>query len=171
MKTFKTNIINIYGNQGKVWLDDLPRIVDGLVEEYGLSNLKPVDNLSYHYVLEGFQGEQPIILKLGLDIDGLKRELLALKVFLGFGSVKVLAESTGLLLLERAVSGMSLKSYFFTKDYEAIQIACDVMTRLHQGSLLPIEGFPYVRDWLAVLDKEWDIPTDYLKKGSVQKSV
>ncbi|WP_341756234.1 MULTISPECIES: aminoglycoside phosphotransferase family protein [unclassified Candidatus Tisiphia] len=165
MKTFKTNIINIYGNQGKVWLDNLPRIIDELAEEYGLSNLKLVDNLSYHYVLEGFQGEQPIILKLGLDIDGLKRELLALKVFLGFGSVKVLAESQGLLLLARAVSGISLKSYFFTKDYEAIQIACDVMTRLHQDSLLPIECFPYVKDWLTVLDKEWDIPTYYLEKA------
>ncbi len=47
MKTFKTNIINIYGDQGKVWLDDLPRIVDELAEKYGLSDLKPVENLSY----------------------------------------------------------------------------------------------------------------------------
>lgn len=165
MKTFETNIINIYGDQGKDWLDDLPRIVDELAEKYGLFNLKPVENLSYHYVLEGFQGNQPIILKLGLDIDGLKRELTTLKVFSGFGSVKVLEESTGLLLLEMAVSGISLKHYFLAKDYEAIQIACDVMTRLHQGYLLSMEGFPYVKDWLAVLDKEWDIPNYYLKKS------
>jgi streptomycin 6-kinase len=47
MKTFETNIVNIYGNQGKVWLDDLPRIVDELAGKYGLSDLKPVENLSY----------------------------------------------------------------------------------------------------------------------------
>jgi streptomycin 6-kinase len=39
---------------------------------YELSNLKPVEALSYNYVLSGFQGSQPIILKLGLDIDGFK---------------------------------------------------------------------------------------------------
>ncbi|HJD56927.1 aminoglycoside phosphotransferase family protein [Candidatus Tisiphia endosymbiont of Ptychoptera albimana] len=165
MKTFKTNIINIYGDQGKVWLDDLPRIVDELAGKYGLSDLKPVENLTYHYVLEGFQGNQPIILKLGLDIEGLRRELVASKVFWGFGSVKVLAENSGLLLLDKAIPGISLKSYFPTKDCEAIQIACDVMTRLHRGYLLPVEGFPCINDWLAVLDKEWDIPTYYLEKA------
>ncbi|WP_341751963.1 aminoglycoside phosphotransferase family protein [Candidatus Tisiphia endosymbiont of Piscicola geometra] len=164
MKTFETNITNIYGVQGKVWLDDLPKIVHKLAKEYGLSSLNPVKNLSYHYVLAGFQGYQPIILKLGLDIDDLKRESTALKVFSKFGGVKVLGESTGLLLVEQAISNISLKSYFPVKDYEAIKIACNVMKRLHYAPL-PSEGFPYVTDWLAVLDKEWDVPNYYLEKA------
>ncbi|MFU7501949.1 MAG: hypothetical protein ACE1S7_00370 [Candidatus Tisiphia sp.] len=39
MKTFEINITNIYGVQGKVWLDDLPKIVHKLAKEYGLSSL------------------------------------------------------------------------------------------------------------------------------------
>ncbi|WP_341761324.1 aminoglycoside phosphotransferase family protein [Candidatus Tisiphia endosymbiont of Thecophora atra] len=38
------------------------------------------------------------------------------------------------------------------------------MKRLHYAPL-PSEGFPYVTDWLAVLDKEWDVPTYYLEKA------
>ena len=74
MKTFEKNIINLYGEKGRQWLDRLPNLVTKLASTYGLSNLKPVNNLSYNYVLSGFQGPQPIILKLGLDIDGFKRE-------------------------------------------------------------------------------------------------
>ncbi|WP_341758254.1 hypothetical protein [Candidatus Tisiphia endosymbiont of Ditula angustiorana] len=115
MKRLKTNITNIYGDQGKIWLDDLPRIVDELAKEYGLSSLNPIKNLSYHYVLVGFQGHQPIILKLGLDIAGLKRESAALKVLSRFGSVKVLAESPSLLLTlirDKDVVDMHIKVKF-----------------------------------------------------------
>ncbi len=70
-----------------------------------------------------------------------------------------------MLLLERAIPGSSLKSYFPSSDDQAIRIACNIMKRLHQA-LLPEAGqFPHIKDWLQVLDKEWDIPTNYLKKA------
>lgn len=122
MKTFEQNIINLYGEKGRQWLGHLPNHVAQLANTYGLSNLKAVNNLSYNYVLSGFQGAQPIILKLGLDIDGFKREAAALMAFEGFGAVQVFLEDAGLLLLEYAVPGVSLKSYFPKKDDEAINI-------------------------------------------------
>jgi streptomycin 6-kinase len=85
MKAFEKNIVNLYGEKGKQWLDDLPNLIMQVEVTYGLSNLKPVEALSYNYVLSGFQGSQPIILKLGLDIDGLKREAAALMAFSGLG--------------------------------------------------------------------------------------
>jgi streptomycin 6-kinase len=130
MTAFESNIINIYGEKGRQWLDHLPNLVTQLANTYGLSNLKPVDNLSYNYVLSGLQGSQPIILKLGLDIDGFKREASALMAFSGFGVVEVLSENNGLLLLECAVPGVSLKSYFSERDDEAINITADVMALL-----------------------------------------
>lgn len=44
-------------------------LVEQMKTAYGLSGLKPVKNLSFNYVLFGFQESQPIILKLGPDID------------------------------------------------------------------------------------------------------
>jgi len=46
MKAFETNIINLYDEKGQQWLDDLPRLIAQVEATYGLSNLKPVNNLS-----------------------------------------------------------------------------------------------------------------------------
>ena len=148
MISFKTNIISIYGDKGKVWLAALPRLTEEIATKWRLSDLQPVNNLSYNYVLSGFQETQPIILKLGLDGEGLHREAQALRAFAGFGAVKVLDEEEGALLLERAVPGTSLKD---PRDQKVIQIACQVTQKLHQAPL-PCGSFPHIRDWLKALD-------------------
>jgi len=173
MNSFETNIINIYGNQGKIWLENLPKIVDAIASDYGLSAVQPLDNLSYHYVLSGLQDNRPIILKLGLDPKGLEQEAAALQAFEGFGAVHVeafdtlhvLGKTHRALLLERALPGLSLKSYFPSKEGEAIHIACAVMKRLHQAPLPNTALFPTVWDWLAILDKPWDLPNQHLEKA------
>lgn len=165
MKTFEQNIINLYGEKGRRWLDHLSNHVAQLANTYGLSNLKPVNNLSYNYVLSGLQGPQPIILKLGLDIDGFKREAAALMAFEGSGVVQVFSENTGLLLLERAVPGISLRSYFPENDDEAINITANVIKRLHQVPIPSPHPFPHVQDWLAVLDSDLKIPAQKLQKA------
>jgi streptomycin 6-kinase len=165
MQTLKQNITNLYGEKGKQWLDHLPNLIAQLAAIYGLSNLKPVNNLSYNYVLSGFQGSQPIILKLGLDIDGFKREAAALMAFSGFGVVQVFSENAGLLLLECAVPGVSLKSYFPENDGEAIKITANVIKRLHKAPIPRAHAFPHIKDWLAALDKDWNISDKYLQKA------
>ncbi len=162
---FHSNIINIYGEKGKAWLDALPQLVSAIASRLDLRDLKEVTNLSYNYVLSGFHGDNPIILKAGLDNAGLKREAFALKCFAGDGVVKVLAEDEGLLLLERAVPGTSLKSYFPDREQESIEIACNVMKKLHQANIPSAHNFPHIKDWLTALDKDWNIPDGYLKKA------
>ncbi len=170
MTPFETSIINIYGDQGKEWLFHLPKIVEEVSLKWNLSDFKPVENLSYNYVLSGMQGNQHIILKLGLDIGGLSREVSALKAFAGLRVVKILAEQPGALLLERAMPGISLKSYFPERDDEAIQMACQVMHQLHQAPIPSTHTFPHIRDWLEVIDKDWDIPDLYLKKARLLRN-
>ena len=162
---FESNIINIYGKKGQQWLDDLPKLITQVEATYGLSNLKPVDNLSYNYVLTGFQDSKAIILKLGLDVDGFKREAAALMAFAGFGAVDVLIENNGLLLLECAVPGVSLKSHFPEKDDGAINITANVIKRLHQVPIPSHHPFPHIKDWLAVLDSDLKIPAQTLQKA------
>jgi streptomycin 6-kinase len=165
MKKLEKNIINLYSEQGKQWLANLPKLITQLEITYGLSHLKPFENLSYNYVLSGFQGSQPIVLKAGLDSNALKQEALALNAFAGFGTVNVLLENDGVLLLERAVSGISLKSYFSEKDNDAIQITCECLRRLHKAPIPSVHHFPHVNDWLAALDKNLDIPNELLGKA------
>ncbi len=165
MKTFEQNIINLYGEKGRQWLDRLPNLVIQLANTYELSNLKPVNNLSYNYVLSGFQDSQPIILKLGLDIDGFKREAEALIALEGFGVVQVFSENAGLLLLECATPGVSLKSYFPANDNEAINITANVIKRLHKATIPSAYTFPHIKDWLTALDSELNIPAQTLQRA------
>jgi streptomycin 6-kinase len=165
MNTFRSNILSIYGEKGAVWLDELPQLVRSLSSKLGLRDLKEVTNLTYNYVLSGFQGGNSIILKLGLDNEALRREAFALKCFAGFGTVKVLAAAQGMLLLERAVPGPSLKNYFPAREQESIEITCGLMKKLHQANIPADHPFPNIKDWLAALDKEWPIPHEYLQKA------
>ena len=165
IKILEKNIINLYGENGKNWLANLPKLIAQATELYGLSNLTPVNNLSYNYVLSGFQGSEPIILKLGMDIEGMKREADVLMTFSGFGVVQVLSEYNGLLLLECAVPGISLKSYFPDNDYKAIHITANVIKRLHKTPISHVHVFPHIKDWLAPLDKDWNIPAEFLQKA------
>jgi streptomycin 6-kinase len=74
MNEFEKNIINLYGEEGKKWLNNLPKLTAQMASKQGLSDLKPVKNLSYNYVLSGHQNSKPIILKLHLKLlQGLVR--------------------------------------------------------------------------------------------------
>jgi len=144
---------------------DITERVRKAADVYGLSNLTVFENLSHHYVLSGLQGQTPIVLKLGLDFAGLKMEAAALRAFQGYGAVGLLAEEEGLLLLERALSGTCLRSYFPLHEKESLAIAYGVMQRLH-GAPPPAPGaFPHLKDWLCALDKNPDIPPRYLHKA------
>jgi streptomycin 6-kinase len=101
MNNFQSNIISIYGDYGKSWLDNLPQLVKQISIAFNLKELKELHNLTYNFVLSGLQGNTPIILKLGLDNEALKREALTLKCFANVGVVKLLAEDKGMLLLEK----------------------------------------------------------------------
>ncbi len=165
MTTFHSNIISIYGEKGKAWFAELPQLVSSVSSKLDLRDLKEINNLTYNYALTGFQGSKAVILKLGLDIDGFKREAAALMAFSGFGVVAVLSENTGLLLLECAVPGVSLKSYFPENDDEAINITVNVIKRLNKAPIPNTHAFPHVKDWLLALDEDWAIPEAYLQKA------
>lgn len=126
-----------------------------------MSNLKPIDNLSFNYVLSGYQNNKPIILKLSFTAKDLTNEAEALKVFSGFSAATILAQKDKVLLLERAVPGIS-------KEYSSdnkIAIACSVMSKLHRASIPKMHQFPNIKDQLKALDKEWDLPKTYLQKA------
>lgn len=155
--SFKSNILNIYGTKGKIWLTELPNIVEKNAERFGLSKLKPIVNLSYNYVLSGLMSDTPIILKLSFNDKDLKLEELALKCFEGFGAVKIIKADKGLLILAQANPGISLKKYFPNSDNEAIKITCNLIKKLHQASIPEQHSFPHLKDLIKVLDDKQNV--------------
>ncbi len=99
MRDIEKNLINLYGEKGREWLANLPQVISQIEKDYGLRNLKPYKNLSYNYLLSGFKGLKPVVLKLAFDSKSLNREAHALKAFAGFGVVTMLIEEEGMLLL------------------------------------------------------------------------
>ena len=89
----------------------------------------------------------------------------ALIVLEGYGAVQVFSENAGLLLLECAIPGTSLKSYFPEKDDEAINITANVIKRLHKAPIPSAYVFPHIKDWLAALAGDLKIPAQYLQKA------
>ncbi|MCC5015715.1 MULTISPECIES: aminoglycoside phosphotransferase family protein [unclassified Legionella] len=164
-KLFVQNIINLYGAKGKQWLENLPQIIERKEEFWQISALKSLGNHSYHYVLSGLQNNKAVVLKLTPDNKTLNKEAIALKAFAGFGVVALLDQMNDALLLECAVPGHSLKSYWPEREEEAIKIACKSMKKLHQAPPPQEDVFPSIDEWLAALDKEWDIPAVYLKEA------
>ncbi len=168
MQRLKHNIIKVYGKLGERWLAELPRKIEQLQHSWGLSGLKPYPNLSYSYVLAGFQGNIPVILKISPDINLINKEAMALSVFKGFGAVSVLGREQGALLLQRATPGDLLKNSFPQK--KRVEIACNVMANLHKAPVPSNEDFPAMEEWLSAIDKEWDLPKDHLKRARKLKN-
>lgn len=171
MTSFEDNILAIYQEEGRAWLAMLPEQVQQLEQLWGLSQLKPYGNLSYNYVLSGYQGERPIVLKLGMDRISLDREAKALQAFMGYGAVAILDCRANALLLQRAVPRHSLKEYQPHGEQSAIEIACNVIERLHRAPA-PAEAFshfPHIQEWLSTLDKEWLLPQSHLQRAHLLK--
>jgi streptomycin 6-kinase len=159
---FETNIINIYGSKGKQWLKDLPNIIAKIAQEWGLTDLKPIDNLSINYVVSGFQNSQEIILKLSLDKDLINKEYIALTALNEYGAVEVLNHKEKTLLLKKLSPATSLKTYLPSRRIEALKIACEVTKKLHQAPILENINLPTIEERFSLLDKDWQIPSDFL---------
>ena len=96
MADFKKTIIELNGGKGRAWLENLNFSVNKLAEEWNLSALRPFQNLTFNYVLAGFQNETPIVLKIGLKSELLKKEAEGLKFFKNFGAAELLNFSLNL---------------------------------------------------------------------------
>ncbi len=170
MTTFEKNILEMYGEQAQKWLGQLPDMVTFLAREWGLSNLLVVNNLSYNFVMSGKQGGKDIILKFGLERDEIHREALALQAFSGHGCAKLLNfnKQYNAILMEMVLPGHSLKSLFPHQDDEAIDIACQIISDLHEAPIPASETFPTLEDWLSLFKETGRLSSPPLKKASIQ---
>lgn len=164
----RRNISALYGQEGIRWLNKLPVAIDFCSKRWGLYNLKEQSNLSCNYVMTGMQQKRPIVLKMGPESWTMNTEKRALQVFAAYGAIGLIDSMEGILLLEGARPGASLRETFSEHDDQAIEIFCECAQRLYQADT-PHAGFMHVGQWLAELDKSWPIPDDILGNARILK--
>jgi streptomycin 6-kinase len=138
------NAVGVWGEDGRRWLEDLPRIVDDVLRRWSLRLEHPLP-MSFHWVgaVTASDGS-PAVLKLAVpQSDHQAAEAGALRAYAGRGAVLLLAHDpeSGALLLRRAAPGQMLRHLVPDRDEEATAIAADVMRDLHAAQV-PDAGVP-----------------------------
>ncbi|TYS60999.1 hypothetical protein FZC74_01610 [Sutcliffiella horikoshii] len=134
-------IRNIHQEKGKVWLQNIPSLINFCEEMWSLKVLAPFD-LSYNFVAPAkkMDGAQ-VVLKLSLPNKEFRSEVEALSFFAGEGMVQVIDTDVekGILMLERLSPGHTLAT--LENEVEATEIAAGIMKSLWvpdtSGSSLP----------------------------------
>ena len=134
MNELKKNIISMYNDKGKQWLDALPKITAKIVKEHNLSGLTPINSMTFNYVASGYQNDNPVILKIGLNRKALTKEASCLKAFAKYAAAEIIASDNNMIIMQRAVPGSALKDHFPGSDAEATKILCARIKRASQGA-------------------------------------
>lgn len=156
MKILKQNIIDIYGENGKRWIDTLPGIVNELSDQWGLAHITPVDNMSFNYVVKAIApNNKPVILKLCYDKISFANERQALQYFDGNGMVQLIVDNEmhNALLLQQAIPGITLTSLYPVQMEYVMDSYVNTMKKLHSKRLSNKNNFNHIRDWLQSIDK------------------
>jgi streptomycin 6-kinase len=168
------NAVGAWGDDGAQWLADLPRVLEDVARDWGLTIGAPYD-LSYHYVVAVTCADgMPAVLKLGVPTgDSLRTEVPALSAFAGRGAVRLLRVDLdrGAVLLERAEPGWRLRDLIPSRDSEATSATVGIMRRLHvappPGCQLPdvLTQCAAFDDYLATHRDRGPLPSDLVARA------
>jgi len=166
-------VIDLHGDVGQAWLDDLPNIIAMLEERWSLKVASPFDELSYHYVAPAIHVDGAHkVLKLGVPSSEMDAEANALSAYDGQGIARLLDADLecGALLLERCWPGTMLST--IDDDDEATMIATQVMSQLWSPAP-PDHDFKtahYLADGLQRMRHHFDGGTGPLPNQLVEKA-
>jgi streptomycin 6-kinase len=175
MNILKQNMENIYGERGKLWVSSLPHILAELAIHWKLSNILPVDNMTFNYVAKATTNTNvPVVLKISYDEKSISDEILALKYFDGSGSIQLIAhnERYHALLLQQAVPGITLKSLYPSQIEYVMDCYIDTMRLLHSKPLPKKNNYRHISDWLMAIDnlKSQECPLYLIQKAIALKN-
>ena len=134
---FINTIRNTFGEDGQKWLDDLPRILREIRQRWNLTIHEPYD-LTYNYVARATRpdGEQ-VVVKFGLPRPELRREINALRLYNGWGMVRLIDADIQqcVMLLEHLHPGLRINGIMGMdmNDEKATRTAAQLIQQLHQA--------------------------------------
>jgi streptomycin 6-kinase len=145
--SFCKTIIDLYGERGKTWLQELPALIADIETLWSIRVLPHFDSLSYNFVAPAVSlNGTEAVLKLGVPNRELSTESEALRLYNGQGIVQLFAVDLerGALLIERIRPGEMLA--VLEDDEQATAIIAEIMQRLWRP-LPPDHPFPHMVDW------------------------
>lgn len=168
-KKFTENVQNTWGKAGEEWLLALPQIIAALSSYWRLSEIQPVNNMSYNYVAIAKQdNKSPYILKISCDEKLITQEAQCLQHFQGSGAIALLDTHAQYkaLLLQQAIPGVSLKELFSKDIHKAIVAYSQVVKALSKAQKSQFY-FDTVESWCEVFNK---ISTNHIPEHYVEKA-
>lgn len=146
--------IDTPGKKGSTQISVLQTVIEALTDQWKLKNITPVENMSYNYVAKAIRDDQPVVLKIGFDKKAILDERQALSYFDSNAVIRLLDydEQYNALLLEQAIPGITLKSFYPAQEEFVIDCYVDTTKRLLSKSIKSSYKFRHIKDWLKVLD-------------------
>lgn len=175
MEELSKNIINLFGDSGQIWLDNLDKTIKELQKHWHLEEIDPVSNMSYNFVARALtKKNQPVILKISCDRNVIEEEVLALKYFNGHGSIILLDHNQkyNAVLLQQAIPGTTLKQLYPQQLEFVMDRYISTMKKIHNHPLPKNNGFRSISFWLESIDKASpkEIPESLLIKAVTLKN-
>lgn len=142
---FISNIRDLYGASGELWLKNLPDLIKGICRKRNLRFLSPMPDLTYHFValVEVVSTQNPAILKMAPISKNIEAESQWFQCFSkGVPNVYWFDEEYSAFLMERLVPGKALKTLVSTGDDDsATRIICQIIHDLqsHQTGKISSE--------------------------------
>jgi streptomycin 6-kinase len=137
----RRNAVQVWGRQGRAWLDALPDHLDACVRRWSLEVGEPFV-LSFHWVAPARTAQgAPVVLKLGVPGQPhLRREAAVLRAWGGRGAVRLLDDDPthGALLLERADPGTTLADAGVDDEAATLALA-EVARALHRADVAGLD--------------------------------
>ena len=158
----RANVMHVFGDAGRDWLEQLPGVAGELVGRWRLSpSGRAYPGGTHALVLPvTCAGGSHAVLKVPVVDDENRLEAAALRCYGGDGAVRLYAAdpASGALLLERAEPGTPLADH--PQRDTAIDIICELLRRLrrppgaaHQFPLVLDLVSRWSEDWRAVYDR------------------
>jgi streptomycin 6-kinase len=147
---FANNIINAFGDAGRLFLADLPNLMAEAAHRWDLILGEPF-LLTFNFVCAAKKSDgTPVVLKIGVPNRELTSEVNTLKVYDGLGACRLLDADggRGMLLLERLLPGTMLAA--LEDDDRATEIAAKVIQTIPHP-VPPGDGYLSLRSWFDEL--------------------
>lgn len=163
---FIENITRVWGQKGAAWLKELPDLIKFFSIQWQLTNIIPFDNLSFNYVARAYSAYHNtlVVLKIGIPSPEFLKEAKALEYYGGNGCARLLKfdQPKSAMLLELIQPGTTVRSWFPAHDDKAVEIACQVMKKLHSRAIIDPSDFQTIDQWFSLF-KTLEIPEDLQK--------
>lgn len=143
------------GERGSAWLASFPNTLHGIAARWGLAEIEPYSNLTYHFVAKAMRGATPVVVKLGPSPEDIAQETATLRAMAG-RAVEVLesAPGEGAILLSRADPGLPLEAAWSLENDEGQSAMLAHFIRSPKSSSpAPNDQRPSVKDWLSAIDR------------------